>query len=232
MLRTLNSRAQSSVIDPIDLKIRGRLGAPEATAMPTLPGMAREHSLAEPAAPLEDLPFADVTRALVKAGFLIINRAGAPHHKYRLSLAEADVLVAVARAREGRLNCSEIAEKTLITKGGITKVLDRLETRGLIKRVPSREDRRSISIQLSAKGVDFWRRFNPEVACSAREVLEKAFRPEQVKQFSTLLALLIRSLEVDSAKTSIRTSERPREKSGFKHPIRHRNNFSAVGPSS
>jgi MarR family 2-MHQ and catechol resistance regulon transcriptional repressor len=163
--------------------------------------IAKEHSLGGQPAQLEDMRFADATRALVKAGFLISNRPGAPYHKYRLSLAEADVLSAVARAQEGQLNCSDIAEKTLITKGGITKVLDRLETRGLVKRVPSRDDRRSISIQLSAKGVEFWRRFYPEIARSARRVLEKAFQPEQMKQFSNLLDLLLRSLEADSAKT-------------------------------
>jgi MarR family 2-MHQ and catechol resistance regulon transcriptional repressor len=164
-------------------------------------GIAQQHLLAAQNALLEDMPFADATRALVKAGFLISNRPEAPYHKYRLSLAEADVLTTIARAQEGRLNCSEIAERTVITKGGITKVLDRLEARGLVKRVPSRDDRRSISIQLTAKGTEFWRRFFPEVARSAREVLEKAFRPEQMKQFSNLLALLLRSLTGEQRKS-------------------------------
>jgi MarR family transcriptional regulator, 2-MHQ and catechol-resistance regulon repressor len=163
--------------------------------------MHKEHSFAEQPVTPDDLPFADATRALVKAGFLISNRPKAPYHAYGLSLAEVDVLATVARAPEGQLNCSVIAEKTLITKGGITKVLDRLEARGLVKRIPSRDDRRSISIQLSAKGLQFWRRFSPEVARGAREVFQKAFRPEQMKQFSKLLALLLQSLEADSTKT-------------------------------
>src|SRR5580700_6137463 len=105
--------------------------------MPTLHRIAKEASLAEQPAQLEDTFFSDATRALVKAGFLISNRPNAPYHAYGLSLAEADVLATIARAPEGELNCSEIAEKTLITKGGITKVLDRLEARGLVKRIPS-----------------------------------------------------------------------------------------------
>jgi DNA-binding MarR family transcriptional regulator len=72
--------------------------------------------------------------------------------------------------------------------------------------MPSQDDRRSISIQLSAKGVEFWRKFCPEAARSARELFEKAFRPEQMRQFSKLLDLLVRSLEADSAKASIRAS--------------------------
>jgi MarR family transcriptional regulator, 2-MHQ and catechol-resistance regulon repressor len=169
--------------------------------------IAKEHSLARQPAQLENTRFVDAARALVKAGFLISNRPQAPHHAYGLDLAEADVLVAVARAQGGHLNCSEIAEKTLITKGGITKILDRLEARRLVTRMPSQDDRRSISIQLSAKGVEFWRKFFPEAARNAREVFEKAFRPEQMRQFSKLLDLLVRSLEADSAKASIRASE-------------------------
>jgi DNA-binding MarR family transcriptional regulator len=182
--------------------------------MPTLYGISKEHSFPEPPAPVEDLPFSDASRALVKAAFLIANRPGAPYHKYRLSLAEADVLTTIARAPEGQLNCSEIAEKTLITKSGITKILDRLEARSLVKRVPSRDDRRSISIQLTAKGVEFWRRFFPEVTSSARELYEKAFRPEQMKQFSKLLALLLRSLEADNTRTSIRASDQVQGEKG------------------
>jgi DNA-binding MarR family transcriptional regulator len=180
--------------------------------MPTLPGIAQEQSFVEQTTQREDMPFPDTTRALVKAGFLIANRPSAPYRKYRLSLAEADVLTTIARAPEGQLNCSEIAEKTVITKSGITKILDRLEARGLVKRVPSRGDRRSISIQLTAKGKEFWRRFYPEVARSAREVLEKAFRSEQMKQFSNLLALLLRSLEADGAILNSHISADPRRK--------------------
>jgi DNA-binding MarR family transcriptional regulator len=183
--------------------------------MPMLTGITKERSFVEQPAPVGDMPFADATRAIVKAGFLLSNRPQAPYHKYRLSLAEADVLSTIARTPEGQLNCSEIAEKTLITKSGITKILDRLEGRGLVKRIPSRDDRRSISIQLSAKGVEFWRKFFPEITRSAREVFDKAFRPEQMKQFNKLLALLVRSLEADSTKTSIRIRADPGSKAAL-----------------
>jgi MarR family transcriptional regulator, 2-MHQ and catechol-resistance regulon repressor len=168
---------------------------------------AEPHSLTALLAQLEDLPFVDAARALVKAGFLLSNRPGAPYHAYGLNLAQADVLVALAWAEESGLKCSEIAERTLITKGGITKILDRLEARGLIRRVPSREDRRSISIQLSAKGIELCREFLPETWRGNREIFERAFRPQQMKQFSKLLMLLLRSLEADNTNARMRVSE-------------------------
>src|SRR5580704_10719803 len=139
--------------------------------------------------------FVDAGRALLKAGFLFANHPQRPYPAYDLTFAQVDVLSAVARAEGASLSCSEIADKTLITKGGITGILDRLEARGLIKRIPSRNDRRSVLVRLSAKGIELYRKFYPELARSNRYLLERAFNPEQMKEFSNLLDLLNRSLE-------------------------------------
>src|SRR5260221_13609056 len=77
----------------------------------------------------EDVPYFDAGRALVKAGFLWSNRCCAPYRSYGLNLAEADVLTTVARGEETSLSCTQIADRTVLTKGGITKILDRLEAR-------------------------------------------------------------------------------------------------------
>jgi MarR family transcriptional regulator, 2-MHQ and catechol-resistance regulon repressor len=143
----------------------------------------------------DDQPFSDLARALLRAGFLLDNHPQRPYHAYGLSLAQVDVLGVLARAENASLSCSEIAERTLITKGGITGILDRLEARGLVKRMPSRDDRRSVQVRLSAKGIEFFRKFYPELVRNNRVIFEKAFRPEQMKEFGKLLGLLVRSLE-------------------------------------
>ena len=150
-----------------------------------------EAQLVEPG----DLPFRDAARALVKAGFLFVNQLARPYQKYDLTLAQMDVLGALARAEDATLNCSEIAESTLITKGGITGILDRLEARALVKRIPSRDDRRSVLIRLSAKGAEMYSKIYPELVRAHRSILESAFKPEQMKEFSILLQLLIHTLE-------------------------------------
>ncbi len=156
---------------------------------------ARPPSLAaqtiEPAAQ----PFIETARALLKAGFLFVNRAQGPYQSRDLTLAQMDVLSTLARAENASLSCSEIAERTLITKGGITGILDRLEARALVKRIPSPEDRRSVLIRLSAKGVELFRKLYPELKRANRSLLENAFRLEQTKELSKLLEILIQSLE-------------------------------------
>jgi DNA-binding MarR family transcriptional regulator len=66
---------------------------------------------------------------------------------------EFDVLSALRRAgREGGLTPSELCESAQLTSGAMTHRIDRLEERGLVRRRPSQEDRRSTWICLTAKG--------------------------------------------------------------------------------
>jgi MarR family transcriptional regulator, 2-MHQ and catechol-resistance regulon repressor len=147
------------------------------------------------------------TRALVRAAFLFTNSPDRPYHALGMNVSEVDVLAAIARAEEMALSCSEIAEATLITKGGITGILDRLEARGLVQRESSRDDRRSIVIQLTEKGVNLCYGLFTKLAREDEDVFARAFKPEQIKQFSKLLALLLRSLEADSSTTRTGASE-------------------------
>jgi MarR family transcriptional regulator, 2-MHQ and catechol-resistance regulon repressor len=50
------------------------------------------------------------------------------------------------------MSCKELGERTLITKGTLTGVLDRLEARHLLSRRPDAEDARSTRISLTSKG--------------------------------------------------------------------------------
>jgi MarR family transcriptional regulator, 2-MHQ and catechol-resistance regulon repressor len=152
-------------------------------------------SLAEQVIEPADRPCTEAARALLKAGFLLANHPLRPNQAYDLTVAQIDVLRTLAGAEGEGLSCSEIADRTLITKGGITGILDRLEARGLIKRIASSNDRRSVLVRLSAKGVELYRKFYPELLRSNRYLLERAFNPEQLKKFANLLDLLNRSLE-------------------------------------
>jgi MarR family transcriptional regulator, 2-MHQ and catechol-resistance regulon repressor len=59
----------------------------------------------------------------------------------------------------------ELGEKTLITKGTLTGVVDRLEAKGLVTRITQQEDRRSTVVRLTKEGEDeFIRVFAPQIA--------------------------------------------------------------------
>ncbi len=67
----------------------------------------------------------------------------------------------------------ELGEKTLITKGTLTGVVDRLEAKGLVVRVTQLEDRRSSIVQLTKQGeAEFKRVFAPQIAFGKQSFLD------------------------------------------------------------
>jgi DNA-binding MarR family transcriptional regulator len=63
-----------------------------------------------------------------------------------------EVLWAVKGSPTGRPRMSELAEYLTLSRGGITKLVDRLEEAGYLTRVSSKEDRRSFQAELTAAG--------------------------------------------------------------------------------
>ena len=95
---------------------------------------------------------ATVARLLNLAG-RIQGRLAAFAAEYDLSIPEADVLFTLRRSGSPyRLSPSEIAEALLVPSGTMTNRLDRLERQDLIERLPHPTDRRSMEVQLTARG--------------------------------------------------------------------------------
>jgi MarR family transcriptional regulator, 2-MHQ and catechol-resistance regulon repressor len=59
------------------------------------------------------------------------------------------------------MTCKELGEKTLITKGTLTGVLDRMEARGLLRRTSSDADRRQVFVVLTPQGARTFERVFP-----------------------------------------------------------------------
>jgi DNA-binding MarR family transcriptional regulator len=71
-----------------------------------------------------------------------------------LAGSEFDVLATLRRSgKPYRLTPGELARSTMVTTGGMTKRLDRLEARGLARRLPDPRDRRGSLVELTADGL-------------------------------------------------------------------------------
>ena len=73
-------------------------------------------------------------------------------HAHGLPLHEYEVLLLLARATEGRLRMSELAERVLLSQSGLTRLVDRLERAGFVERVRCKEDRRGLFAVITAEG--------------------------------------------------------------------------------
>lgn len=68
---------------------------------------------------------------------------------------EFDVLAALRRAGDPyELSPGQLAAETLVTSGTMTNRVDRLESRGLVRRRPDPRDRRGVLVQLTPAGRD------------------------------------------------------------------------------
>jgi DNA-binding MarR family transcriptional regulator len=73
-----------------------------------------------------------------------------------LSITEYDVLLHLAEARPP-VRMNELADAVVLSKSGLTRVVDRMEEDGLLIRVPIAGDRRSIAVELTRAGEDLFR---------------------------------------------------------------------------
>ena len=76
----------------------------------------------------------------------------------KLSLAAYDVLVQLSEAPEQRLRMTELADAVLLSRSGVTRLVDRLERSGLVARSRVVDDGRGIAAELTHDGLDRLRR--------------------------------------------------------------------------
>lgn len=76
------------------------------------------------------------------------------HKRYDLKLGEFDVLATLRRSGTPfRLTPSELINSMMLTSGAMTNRLDKLEAKSLISRQHSKEDRRSVTVELTQEGL-------------------------------------------------------------------------------
>jgi DNA-binding MarR family transcriptional regulator len=73
-------------------------------------------------------------------------------HEKDLPLAWFEVLVHLQDRSDGRMQMNELADTVLLSKSGLTRLVDRMETAGLVRRTTSDSDRRIIYAELTARG--------------------------------------------------------------------------------
>ena len=97
------------------------------------------------------------------------------------------ILAALRRAGADRpVTPTELARRRMMTSGGMTAALDRLERRGLVERVPNPDDRRGSLVRLTEDG-----RAAIEAAVDRQaEVERRLVEPLTAKEAAQLVVLL------------------------------------------
>jgi DNA-binding MarR family transcriptional regulator len=140
----------------------------------------------------------DGARILARAGRITraaARRIDAVFARHGLDAGEFYVLSALRRAGAPyRLRPTEIFRSLMISSGGLTDRLSRLERAGLVRRIGSAEDKRSLLVELTAEGrARVERAFREDMALENTLVAD--LEPQEREQLVRLLRKLSIALE-------------------------------------
>ena len=88
-----------------------------------------------------------------------------------LSLSQYNVLRILRGSRGEGLSCGEIAERMVRRDPDLTRLLDRLENRGLVKRSRSTTDRRVVLAEIAPDGLGLLEHLDDEIEKTVRKTL-------------------------------------------------------------
>jgi DNA-binding MarR family transcriptional regulator len=110
--------------------------------------------------------------------------------QHGMTTRDYEVLLYLAQADERKLPMSALAERTMLTRSGITRLIDGLVQAGLIERVACASDARVSYAQLTDAGYEKLRRAGCAHIQSINRLFLEHFTPEEIEQLAALLSRL------------------------------------------
>jgi len=98
-----------------------------------------------------------------------------------------DVLLTLAEAPDRRLRMAELADRVLLSRSGLTRLIDRLQAEGLVRREPSPDDARGTFTVLTADGVARLRAAVPVHLAGIRKHWLAHFSDDELRELEVLL---------------------------------------------
>ncbi|MDV3350098.1 MarR family transcriptional regulator [Leptothoe sp. LEGE 181152] len=129
-------------------------------------------------------PFLGTIRELVRAYQAFANYSEGFVRKHNLTPSQFDVIATLGHAQG--MSMGAIGEKTLITKGTLTGVVDRLIKKGLVTRKTPPENRRSVIVQLTPDGEALFDQVFPAHIADMKQHFV-SFNPSELELLKVLL---------------------------------------------
>jgi DNA-binding MarR family transcriptional regulator len=112
----------------------------------------------------------DLTDGLFQLSFLLRARLARIAGEHDLSLVQVRLLGILRDREPGML---ELARYLDLEKSSLSGLVDRAETRGLLERIPSKDDRRATTIRVTARG----RKLSRAIEAAVREEVALLLAP-------------------------------------------------------
>jgi DNA-binding MarR family transcriptional regulator len=129
--------------------------------------------------------------SLLRAADALERSAETLFKPYGLSPTQYNVLRILRGAGDQGLGCSEVGDRLVARDPDITRLFDRMESRGLISRAREKDDRRVVKTRITAEGL----RLLAELDEPVRQAHHRQLGHIPEKQLRQLSALLERARE-------------------------------------
>lgn len=108
-----------------------------------------------------------------------------------LPLSSYEVLLLLAESPQGRMRMGELADGLLLSRSGLTRLVDRMEQRGLVERVRCEDDARGLFAGITAKGREVFDAARPDHLDGVRRHFLSSLEPEELDRLATIWRRLV-----------------------------------------
>jgi len=106
--------------------------------------------------------------------------------EHGLPLTSYDVLIQLSLAPDRRLRMFELADAIVLSRSGLTRLVDRLEREGLVERARGEVDPRQIYARLTDRGLEVLADATPTHIAGIKERFLERLSEEQTKQLAAI----------------------------------------------
>jgi DNA-binding MarR family transcriptional regulator len=111
--------------------------------------------------------------------------------QHMLPLPSYDVLLQLAESPQRRLRMTDLADRVLLSRSGLTRLVDRLSKEGLVARESCPSDARGTFTVITDKGLARLREAAPTHLAGIQEHVTSRLSPAELDQFGRLLRKLL-----------------------------------------
>lgn len=143
---------------------------------------------------------AETWESLFRAQVAVMRKLQSGPAFRKLALNEYDVLFTLSRCPSGWLRLNELNDHVLLSQSSLSRLVERLEKRGLVARMPAPDDGRGVLLKLTAEGVELQKEIGREHVRDICGLMGPALTAAEQKELKRLTEKLRTSVGSRAAK--------------------------------
>lgn len=137
---------------------------------------------------------AETWESLFRAQVAVMRRLQSGPAFRDLAVNEYDVLFTLSRCPSGWLRLNELNDNVLLSQSSLSRLVERLEKRGLLERMPAPDDGRGVLVKLTDEGAQLQKQIGREHVREIAELVAPALTAAEQRELLRLTEKLRTSL--------------------------------------